>query len=101
MSLIPLICCSCSFDRPGGPTYWQAVDVIEAVFSAPLAQVISADINEIVPGRETVVTQFTSAMLAAQVFASHLVARAEGRWTSTGAGAGRVRAPTHGVYFTQ
>ena len=57
---------------PGGLAYWQAVEVIESLFSAAGAEVIGADVVEIVPGSENNLTQFTAAMLATKIIAAHL-----------------------------
>ena len=57
---------------PGGLTFWQAVETIEAVFSAPNAEVISMDVNEIVPQQDTPLTQFTAAMLATKGIVNHI-----------------------------
>ena len=65
---------------PGGLNYWQAVEVIEAVFSAPNGKVISMDINEIVPQKDTPLTQFTAAMLATKGIANHINVRKSNRW---------------------
>ena len=50
---------------PGGLAYWHAVETIQAIFSAPRANVISADLNEIAPEADGVLTAFTAASLAA------------------------------------
>ena len=65
---------------PGGLSYWQAVETIEAVFSAPNATVISMDVNEIVPQKDTPLTQFTAAMLATKGITHHINVRKAGRW---------------------
>ena len=65
---------------PGGLSYWQAVETIEAVFSAPNATVISMDVNEIVPQKDTPLTQFTAAMLATKGIAHHINVRKTDRW---------------------
>lgn len=65
---------------PGGLSYWQAVQTIEAVFDAPDATVVSADINEIATNEHSPLTEFTAAMLAAKTVASHIKARKDGRW---------------------
>ena len=49
---------------PGGLTFWQTVETIQALFSATKGVVISMDVNEIVPQRDTPLTQFTAATLA-------------------------------------
>ena len=55
---------------PGGLTFWHAVETIETVFEN--SQVISADVNEIVPQVETPLTQFTAAMIATKIAAAHI-----------------------------
>ena len=67
---------------PGGLTFWQAQQTIQALFNAPKAVIVSADVNEIVPQKDTPLTQFTAAMLATKIVASHAKARKEGRWVS-------------------
>jgi agmatinase len=57
---------------PGGLAFWQAVEIIEALFSAPAAEVIGADVVEIVPGTDSNLTQFTAAMLATKIVAAHI-----------------------------
>lgn len=57
---------------PGGLAYWHAVETIQAIFSAPRADVISADLNEIAPESDGVLTAFTAASLAAEITACHL-----------------------------
>ncbi len=67
---------------PGGLTFWQAQQTIQALFNASKAVIVSADVNEIVPQKDTPLTQFTAAMLATKIVASHAKARKEGRWVS-------------------
>ena len=86
---------------PGGLTFWQAIETIEAVFSAPNAVVISVDINEIAPQENTPLTQFTAAMLAAKALAVHLKARNEGRWITNAQPAGRSREAIQTTFFKQ
>jgi len=57
---------------PGGLHYWQAVELIEALFANPDCRVLGADVVEIVPGKEGPLTEFTAAMLATKVIAAHL-----------------------------
>ena len=57
---------------PGGLHYWQAVELIEALFANPACQVLGTDVVEIVPGKEGPLTEFTAAMLATKVIAAHL-----------------------------
>ncbi|HJM55488.1 MAG TPA: arginase family protein [Poseidonia sp.] len=68
---------------PGGLSFWQVIETIETLFSAPNTTVISADVNEIVAQEGTSLTQFTAASLATKVVACHLLARKEGRWSPT------------------
>ena len=65
---------------PGGLTFWQVQQTIQTLFNASKAVVVSADVNEIVPQKDTPLTQFTAAMLATKIVASHTKARKEGRW---------------------
>ncbi|HIA25723.1 MAG TPA: hypothetical protein EYM81_00080 [Candidatus Poseidoniales archaeon] len=57
---------------PGGLAHWQAVEVIETLFAAPLVEVIGADIAEIVAGKDSNLTQFTAAMIATKIVAAHI-----------------------------
>ncbi len=62
---------------PGGLAYWQVVETIESIASAPDVQWLGADINEIVPDSNNRVTEFTAAMLATKIVAAHLARRLE------------------------
>ena len=55
---------------PGGLTFWHVVETIETVFAN--CNVISADVNEIVPQEDTPLTQFTAAMIATKIAAAHI-----------------------------
>ena len=57
---------------PGGLTFWQVVETIQAIFSSSKATVISMDVNEIVPQKGTPLTQFTEAMLATKGIVHHI-----------------------------
>ena len=57
---------------PGGLTFWQVVETIQAIFSSSKATVISMDVNEIVPQKGTPLTQFTAAMLATKGIVHHI-----------------------------
>lgn len=57
---------------PGGLAHWQAVEVIETLFASPHAEVIGADIAEIVAGNDSNLTQFTAAMIATKIVAAHI-----------------------------
>ena len=62
---------------PGGLAYWQVVETIETIASAPGANWLGADVNEIVPDPNHHVTEFTAAMLATKIVAAHLARRLE------------------------
>ncbi len=83
---------------PGGLSFWQAVETIETLFGNPNVIVISADVNEIVAQRDGVLTQFTAALLATKVVASHVLARQEGRWNPM---ASKQEAPFNAAFFTE
>lgn len=55
---------------PGGLSFWHVAQTIETVFKN--CDVISADVNEIVPQEDTPLTQFTAAMIATKVIAAHI-----------------------------
>lgn len=55
---------------PGGVTFWHVVETIETLFGN--CNVISADVNEIVPQQDTPLTQFTAAMIATKIAAAHI-----------------------------
>ena len=74
---------------PGGLSMWHAVETIDTLFSNSKARVISADVNEIVPGKESPLTEFTAAMLATKVLAGHIRARLEGRFPTDAGGKNR------------
>ena len=57
---------------PGGLSFWQVVETIQAIFSSSKATVISMDVNEIVPQKGTPLTQFTAAMLATKGIVHHI-----------------------------
>ena len=86
---------------PGGLSYWHAVQAIEAVFSAPKASVISADVNEIARQDDTPLTQFTAAMVATKIVGAHVSARRAGRWEKAAAGRAGARTPLNRHTFTQ
>lgn len=62
---------------PGGLAYWQVVETIETIASAPGANWLGADVNEIVPDPDRHVTEFTAAMLATKIVSAHLARRLE------------------------
>ena len=60
---------------PGGLSHWGAVELIEALFSAPGCRVIGADVNEIVPDAEGTLTEFSAALTATKIVACHILAQ--------------------------
>ena len=63
-----------------GKTCAFLIPLLETLFANPDVVVISADVNEIVAQENGVLTQFTAAMLATKIIASHALTRQEGRW---------------------
>ena len=59
---------------PGGLSHWAAVEIIEGLFAGG-AEVIGADVNEIVPGEDRL-TQFSAALIATKILAAHIASRA-------------------------
>jgi len=55
---------------PGGLSYWHAIQTIETLIMN--CNVISADVNEIVPQKETKLTEFTAAMLVTKIIATKI-----------------------------
>ena len=55
---------------PGGLSYWHAIQTIETVLMN--CNVISADVNEIVPQKDSNLTQFTAAMLVTKIIAAKI-----------------------------
>ena len=60
---------------------------------------MSADVNEIVPQKDTPLTQFTAAMIATKIVASHAKARRDGRWNLLGEIKGTLRPTTTPTIF--
>ena len=58
---------------PGGLSHWGAVEIIERLFASG-AEVIGADVNEIVPGEDRL-TQFNAALIATKILAAHIASR--------------------------
>ncbi len=58
---------------PGGLSHWTAVEIIEKLFASG-AEVIGADVNEIVPGEDRL-TQFNAALIATKILAAHIASR--------------------------
>ena len=57
---------------PGGLSHWAAVEVIENIFSSPTVRVLGADVNEIAPGRESPLTEFSAALIATKIISCHI-----------------------------
>jgi len=57
---------------PGGLSHWGAVEIIESLFSSGKCNVIGADVNEIVPDSEGMLTQFSAALIATKIVACHI-----------------------------
>jgi agmatinase len=85
---------------PGGLQFWQAIETIEVLFANPNAQVISADVNEIVPQVGTPLTQFTAAMLATKVIGGHCFARKMGFWKKDSQNVNFHKNGTQSSYFS-
>ena len=58
---------------PGGLSFWHVVQTIETAFAN--CEIISADVNEIVPEEGTPLTQFTAAMIATKIAAARIASR--------------------------
>ena len=58
---------------PGGLSHWAAVEIIEGLFASG-AEVIGADVNEIVPGEDRL-TQFNAALIATKIVVAHIASR--------------------------
>lgn len=57
---------------PGGLSHWGSVEVIERLFSSEKCEVIGADVNEIVPGTEGNLTQFSAALIATKMVSCYI-----------------------------
>ena len=57
---------------PGGLSHWGSVEVIERLFSSEKCELIGADINEIVPGTEGNLTQFSAALIATKIVSCYI-----------------------------
>ncbi|RAH14749.1 MAG: agmatinase [Methanobacteriota archaeon] len=55
---------------PGGLSFWHVVQTIETAFAN--CNIISADVNEIVPQKDTPLTQFTAAMIVTKIIAAKI-----------------------------
>lgn len=85
---------------PGGLTFWQTVETIQALFSSTKGVVISMDVNEIVAQKDAPLTQFTAAMLATKGIIHHINARRLGKWSKQTRTSGDInRAQPSGSYF--
>ena len=85
---------------PGGLTFWQTVETIQALFSSTKGVVISMDVNEIVAQKDTPLTQFTAAMLATKGIIHHINARRLDNWSKQTRASGDIkRAQPSSSYF--
>ena len=57
---------------PGGLSHWGSVELIENLFESENCEVIGADVNEIVPGTEGPLTEFSAALIATKIVACHI-----------------------------
>jgi agmatinase len=64
---------------PGGLSHWGSVEVIERLFSSEKCELIGADINEIVPGTEGNLTQFSAALIATKIVACYIANSLNGK----------------------
>ena len=60
---------------PGGLSWWHLEEAIAAVFEADDADVIGADVVEIVPDETGILTPFTAALIATRLVGGHLSTR--------------------------
>tara|TARA_B100000575_G_scaffold50425_1_gene37208 strand:- start:46677 stop:47612 length:936 start_codon:yes stop_codon:yes gene_type:complete len=56
---------------PGGLSHWAAVEIIEEIFNASGIEVLGADVNEIAPGKEGPLTEFSAALIATKIICCH------------------------------
>jgi agmatinase len=84
---------------PGGLSFWQVSETIDALFRAKHAVVISVDVNEIVPQKDTPLTQFTAAMIATKALAAHIMAKRAGLWEQTTSQQGKQRNANDEKFF--
>ena len=57
---------------PGGLSHWGSVELIENLFASGNCEVVGADVNEIVPGTEGSLTEFSAALIATKIVACHI-----------------------------
>ena len=57
---------------PGGLSHWGSVELIENLFASENCEVVGADVNEIVPGTEGSLTEFSAALIATKIVACHI-----------------------------
>jgi hypothetical protein len=53
-------------------SHWGSVEIIERLFSSEKCEVIGADVNEIVPGTEGNLTQFSAALIATKMVSCYI-----------------------------
>ena len=63
---------------PGGLSHWGAVEIIERLFASE-ANVLGADVNEIAPGADSPLTEFSAALLATKILAAHTASHLRSR----------------------
>ena len=51
---------------------WGSVELIENLFASGNCEVVGADVNEIVPGTEGSLTEFSAALIATKIVACHI-----------------------------
>jgi agmatinase len=64
---------------PGGLSHWGSVEVIERLFSSEKCELIGADVNEIVPGTEGNLTQFSAALIATKIVSCYIANSSNGK----------------------
>ena len=60
---------------PGGLSWWHLEEAMAAIFEAKDADVLGADVVEIVPDSSGVLTPFTAALIATRLIGGHLLTR--------------------------
>ena len=60
---------------PGGLSWWHLEEAMATIFEAADADVLGADVVEIVPDSTGVLTPFTAALIATRLIGGHLLTR--------------------------
>ena len=68
-SLVP----STGTPMPGGLSYWDSIEIIEALFSIKNVNIIGADVNEINQGGRDRITEFNAALIATKIITYHAI----------------------------